>query len=122
MSNYQAGVCNIGPQEIRKRQRVALLGYGLALVLVLAQFFFDSPAVPSLLFAALFVGSVGFVQSRKKFCLAFGLMGTFNVSDAMKKVVDPADLKADRKTAIVILLQSAVLALVLFGALVALPL
>ena len=122
MSEYQAGVCNIGPSEIRKRQRVALLGYSLAAAILLSHIFLDTPSIPSLLFASLFVGSVGFVQSRKKFCLAFGLMGTFNVSESMKKVVAPADLKADRRTALVILLQSAALALVIFGALIALPL
>ena len=52
--------------------------------------------------------SVGYVQSRKKFCLAFGFMGTFNFArlGKMSKVVDKASLAADRKTAAIILLQS----------------
>jgi len=51
---------------------------------------------------------VGYVQSRKKFCLAFGFMGTFNFArlGKMSKVVDKTSLAADRKTAAIILLQS----------------
>jgi len=122
MSQYQPGVCNIGPQEIRKRQRVAIFGYSLSAILILVHILFNTPFIASLLFATLFVGSVGYVQSRKKFCLAFGLMGTFNVSEELKKVVDPASLKADRRTANIILLQSAALALALLLVVIALPL
>lgn len=122
MSEYQAGVCNIGPSEIKKRQRVAVIGYAAALVIFIAMNFLDSSTSVALFFVAAFVGSVGFVQSRKKFCLAFGLAGTFNVSETMKKVVNPEDLKADRKTALTILGQSALLALVITAIFVAVPL
>lgn len=122
MSEYQAGVCNIGPSEIKKRQRVAVIGYAAALAIFIAMNFLDSSTSVALFFVAAFVGSVGFVQSRKKFCLAFGLAGTFNVSETMKKVVNPEDLKADRKTALTILGQSALLALVITAIFVAVPL
>lgn len=122
MSEYQAGVCNIGPSEIKKRQRVAVIGYAVALAIFIAMNFLDSSLSVALFFIAAFVGSVGFVQSRKKFCLAFGLAGTFNVSETMKKVINPEDLKADRKTALTILGQSALLALVITAIFVAVPL
>lgn len=122
MSEYQAGVCNIGPSEIKKRQRVAVIGYAVALAIFIAMNFLDSSLSVALFFIAAFVGSVGFVQSRKKFCLAFGLAGTFNVSETMKKVINPEDLKADRKTALTILGQSALSALVITAIFVAVPL
>ena len=55
--------------------------------------------IPALVF------SVGWVQSRRKFCLAFGFMGTFNFGKLgeLSKVSNPEDLKADRKTALSIL-------------------
>jgi hypothetical protein len=62
---------------------------------------------PALIFA------IGFIQSRRKFCLAYGLMGTFNFGPLGKlsKVATPEDRKADRKTAISILVQALALAL-----------
>jgi len=61
------------------------------------------------------VFAIGFVQSRKKFCLAYGFAGTFNLGKMgeISKVQNPIDRAADRKTALIILLQSAALALVL---------
>jgi len=61
------------------------------------------------------VFAIGFVQSRKKFCLAYGLAGTFNLGKMgeISKVQNPADRATDRKTALVILAQSAALALAL---------
>jgi len=65
------------------------------------------------LFVPLFVFAIGFVQSRKKFCLAYGFLGTFNFGGLgqISKVADPISKKADRKTALTILAQSALLAL-----------
>jgi len=76
------------------------------------------------LFVPLMVFSVGFIQSRKKFCLAYGLMGTFNLGKLgdISRVQSPEDRKADRKTALTILTQSALMALALTAILVVLPL
>ena len=76
------------------------------------------------LFLPLMIFSIGFVQSRKKFCLAYGLMGTFNFGGLgqISRVSDPISKKADRKTALTILAQSTALALGLTLATFALPL
>jgi len=70
------------------------------------------------------VFSVGFIQSRKKFCLAYGLMGTFNLGKLgdISRVQSAEDRKADRKTALTILAQAALMALTLTAILVVLPL
>jgi hypothetical protein len=70
------------------------------------------------------VFSVGFIQSRKKFCLAYGFMGTFNLGKLgdLSRVQNPEDRKADRRTALKILIQSAALAFLLTVLLVAAPL
>jgi hypothetical protein len=59
------------------------------------------------------VFAIGFIQSRKKFCLAYGFMGTFNFGKLgqISRVSDPVAKKADRKTALTILAQSVFLAL-----------
>jgi hypothetical protein len=58
---------------------------------------------------------VGFIQSRKKFCLAYGFLGTFNFGRLGKvsRVADKASLAADRKPAATILVQSLGLAAIL---------
>ena len=123
--SYIPGTCNLGKAEIRRRQLVALLG----LILTISSFTGLIAAGANQtarfsLFVPLLVFSIGFVQSRKRFCLAYGLMGTFNLGKLgdLTRVQSPEDRKADRKTAIGILLQSAALAAVLTLALVAIPL
>ena len=109
VSEYIPGTCNIGKAEIRQRQIVALIGLALSVSALIG--FLSTKASPSIrlgIFLPLTIFSVGYVQSHKKFCLAFGFMGTFNFArlGKMSKVVDKASLAADRKTAVIILLQS----------------
>ena len=122
---YIAGSCNIGKSEVRQRQVVALIGLFLS-VSALAGFISTSasPSVRLGIFLPLIVFSVGFIQSRKKFCLAYGFMGTFNFGKLgqLSRVQDKAALAADRKTAVVILSQSLSLAAVLTLVIYLLPL
>ena len=106
---YIAGSCNIGKGEVCQRQVVALVG--LVLVIATTIGLIASESAKSARLAVLLpalVFSVGFIQSRRKFCLAYGFMGTFNFGPLGKlsKVATPADRKADRKTAISILVQA----------------
>jgi hypothetical protein len=112
-SEYVAGSCNIGKGEIKRRQTIALIGVFLIFFSASTILGTDqgrsvrlSIFVPAMIFA------VGFIQARKKFCLAYGLAGTFNFSKlgSISKVQNEEDKKADRKTAINILIQSAALA------------
>ncbi len=125
VSEYIPGTCNIGKAEVRQRQVVALIGLFLSISALIG--FISTKASPSIrlgIFLPLTIFSVGYVQSRKKFCLAFGFMGTFNFArlGKMSKVVDKASLTADRKTAASILLQSLGLAAILTFAVYLLPL
>jgi hypothetical protein len=113
---YIAGSCNIGKAEVRQRQVVALIGLFLSVSALVG--FIATHAAPSIrlgIFLPFTVFSVGFVQSRKRFCLAYGFMGTFNFGRLGKisRVADKAALAADRKTAITTLVQSLALAAVL---------
>ena len=122
--SYIPGSCNLGKSEIRRRQFVALLGLFLTGSTLAGLIGTNSPASARWgLFVPLMVFSVGFIQSRKKFCLAYGLMGTFNLGKLgdISRVQSPEDRKADRKTALLILAQSALLALTLTVLLVLLP-
>ena len=112
-AEYIPGTCNIGEGEIRRRQLVAIFGLFLTTFSAATIIATDqsknsrfSIFLPALIF------SIGFVQSRKKFCLAYGLVGTFNFGKLgqISKVQSTEDRKSDRKTAVSILFQSAALA------------
>ncbi len=78
---YIPGSCNIGKGEVRRRQLVALVGLFFSISTLLAFNTVDAPTEVRLgIFFPLMVASVGFVQSRSKFCLAYGFAGTFNVA------------------------------------------
>jgi hypothetical protein len=122
--SYVPGTCNLGKAEIRRRQFVALLGLFLTASSFIGLVAADAARTARFsLFVPLMVFSVGFVQSRKRFCLAYGLMGTFNLGKLgdITRVQSAEDRKADRKTALVILMQSAALGAALTLVLVALP-
>lgn len=113
---YIPGTCNIGKSEIRQRQVVALIGLFLSISSLVG--FISTGASQSVrlgIFLPLTVFSIGWVQSRKKFCLAYGFLGTFNFGrlGRVSRVADKASLAADRKTALSILLQSLGLAAIL---------
>ena len=57
--------------------------------------------------------ATGWVQARKKFCLAFGFMGTFNFGKLgqLSKVASKEERELDRNTALNILVQVIILAL-----------
>jgi hypothetical protein len=122
---YVAGSCNIGKGEVRRRQVVALVGAVFSVVSLIGLVGTDATQSARLtLFFPLMVFAIGFIQSRKKFCLAYGFMGTFNFGKLgqISRVSDPIAKKADRKTALTILVQSILLALGLTLATFLLPL
>ena len=75
------------------------------------------------IFVPLMIASVGWVQSRSKFCLAYGFAGTFNMGKLgdISRVADAASKAADRKTALTILVKSTALAAIITLLVVLLP-
>jgi hypothetical protein len=124
-AQYIPGACNIGKGEIRQRQIVALIGLALSISSLIALISTSAPRGARLgIFIPLAVASIGWVQSRKKFCLAYGFMGTFNFGKLgqLSKVADSASRAADRKTALSILFQAGAYALIATAIIYALPL
>ncbi|CAB4907900.1 unannotated protein [freshwater metagenome] len=114
-TDYIPGSCNIGTGEIRRRQLVALIGLVLSISSLITLISTNAPRGARLgIFVPLAVASIGWVQSRKKFCLAYGFMGTFNFGKLgqLSRVADSASRAADRKTALSILFQSGAYAVV----------
>lgn len=127
MSNavYIPGQCNLGNSEIRQRQRVGLVGLFFSLSSLIALAAFNAPRGARLgIFLPLMIASVGYVQSRSKFCLAYGLAGTFNLGKLgdISRVSDPIDRIADRTNALKILAKSFLLASIATAVVFVLPL
>jgi hypothetical protein len=121
---YIPGTCNIGKGEVRKRQLVALVGLFFSVTTLLAFSTVETPTAARLgIFFPLMVASVGFVQSRSKFCFAYGFAGTFNVGKMgdIKRVSSKEDRAADRRTALVILGKSFLLAALATAVVLVLP-
>ena len=121
---YIPGTCNIGKGEVRKRQLVALVGLFFSISTLFAFNAVDTPTEVRLsIFFPLMVASVGFIQSRSKFCLAYGFAGTFNVGKMgdIKRVASKEDRAADRKTALLILGKSFLLAALATAVVLVLP-
>jgi hypothetical protein len=107
--NYQAGVCNIGKSEVRARMRLGISGYFLAIALYLAFSFSNANRNFFLFeFIPLFLGAIGVIQARAKFCVAFGLLGSFNFGKLgqSQKVEDDISKGLDRKKVNIVLLKA----------------
>ena len=124
-SEYISGSCNIGTGEIKRRQAVALFGLFLTIFSITTLLVTDQNKSSRLsIFIPAMIFSVGFIQSRSKFCLAYGLAGTFNFDRLGKisKVGSAADRTADRKTAVLILIKSVALAALITAVFFVIPL
>lgn len=122
---YIPGTCNIGGSELKSRRIVAVIGLALTLITLFTFISTDVPRSARLgIFLPLIVMSVGWVQSRKKFCLAYGFAGTFNFGKLgnVSRVADPIARAADRKTALLIIGECLLYAGLLTALVVALPL
>ena len=124
-ADYIPGSCNIGEGEINRRRIVAAIGFVLSLSALTTFITTDVSQSARLgIFIPLLVMSIGWIQSRKKFCLAYGFTGTFNFGKLgqISRVADPIARAADRRTALMIFAQSTLYAAVLTALVVALPL
>lgn len=124
-SSYVPGVCNIGSREIFRRRAVGVAGLVFAAISGYTMLMTDGLTRGARwgLFFPLLVSAIGFIQARSRFCLAYGLAGTFNFGKVseMERVFDAASKKADRKKAWTILIQATLLAGITTALFVALP-
>ena len=116
MSEYVSGACNIGPSEIKRRRQGALVGAILFAITTLLFVITDAPKSTRLLvFIPALLFTVGIIQSRKRFCVAYGFLGIFNFEKLGKttKIKVNEQLKADRKYALKLSAQALLLAIIL---------
>ena len=97
IDEYIPGQCNIGPAEIRKRNRIGFIGLALMIAFItIAEVFQFTQGWKLLLFAPTTYALSGFIQARHKFCFMFGYFGVFRMSGKRTRVIDPVQLRQDR--------------------------
>jgi hypothetical protein len=115
MPEYQSGSCNIGGAEVRRRKIFGIISGVVAIGFYVLAIVLHAPrGIRALVFFPLVFATIGWLQSRRRFCLAFGFSGVFNFGNLgeVSKVQDPAQRAADRAQALKILAQATLVAAV----------
>lgn len=113
-NKYQAGVCNIGIDEKRKRMNA---GYTGSIATILLWIFFIVAGVPRgyrlLTAIPAMIAAAGFIQAAMNFCAYFGLASVFNFNKVGKetKVEDEYYRSLDRRKAYLIITYSVLVGL-----------
>jgi hypothetical protein len=107
--------CNIGPAEIARRRRSALFASALFVLLAVVVVALDVPALGRLfLWPVATTVAVTWLQVVLKFCVAFGALGLENFGRLGGQVdVDPQERAADRRRAIQVIVEGAIIGLAL---------
>lgn len=107
-SGYRPGACNIGPPEIERRRRSAIvatvLTVGVAVALVVA----GLPPLARLVIAPFAAGTaISWLQVVRRFCVAFGSIGVQNFGPLGRRVsiADDAARRRDRRVALEMIAQ-----------------
>ena len=111
---YRAGVCNIGPAEVRRRRTAGNVGLAVSVATLAVLVLIGAPAISRLLIAIpAAVSASGYLQARLRFCANYGWRGIFNTGEIGDdgQVVDLAARAADRRMALRIGLGSAAIGL-----------
>jgi hypothetical protein len=114
---YVPGVCNIGPQEIARRQNLGWVGLVIAVVLFAVLVWVGlSPWWRLFIFFPATLSASGFLQAYFHFCSGFARQGVFNLGrlGQTSKVVDTLSSVKDRRRGNQIMFYS-----VLIGAVIA---
>ncbi|MGL4257533.1 MAG: hypothetical protein ACRCSL_14465 [Microbacterium sp.] len=112
---YQPGVCNIGPAEIRRRRASGWLGLAIAVGYLALALLLGWPAPWRLLVAVpVFVSAQGFLQAAFHFCVGFASRGLYNFGaiGSEESVQDAEFRRKDLRKALLITVLAAAIAAV----------
>jgi hypothetical protein len=124
-SAYQPGVCNIGPDEIARRRRLAYLGAVVTVALIVGLLAVQAPPLVRfvLVGVAAFGTAVDYLQVRLHFCVAFASRGVFNFGPlgVVRSVAGPAARARDRAQAARMLVAGGLIGMLVGSAAAFLP-
>jgi hypothetical protein len=115
--------CNIGPAEVARRRRSAIIGSVVITIMVVAVLALHVPPVGRLLLWPVATGvAVTWLQVVHRFCVAFGARGLENFGRlGQQHGVDAGIRAADRRRALQVILEGALIGLVVTLVVVAIP-
>jgi hypothetical protein len=115
--------CNIGPDEVARRRRSAVVFTIVAGLVAVALVGLDASPVGRLLMFPFATGAaITWLQVVHRFCVAFGALGIENFGRLGEKVkVDPVQRSADRRKVAQLVLEGSLIGIVVTLALVGLP-
>lgn len=116
--------CNIGPDEIARRRRSAIAASIILAIVMIVIVALDVPTAARFLLWPIATGvAVTWLQVGHRFCVAFGALGLENFGRLGKQVrVDQAQRAADRRRALQLIGEGAVIGLALTLAIIPLRL
>jgi hypothetical protein len=111
-TNYIPGVCNINPQEIRKRRLSGHVGLALTIVLAVAAIVLNVKwYFRIIIILPAFMSAIGYLQARNKFCVGFASAKQQNADgDDIVKITDQDALKKDSQKVRSMNLQAIIIA------------
>ena len=97
-SDYVPGVCNINHSEVAYRKKAAYFGVIVTIILFGALYQLDIQRYSRIvLFLPIFIAVIGYLQTKNKFCVAYGASGKHNAREGSKTAEEVADTDARRK-------------------------
>lgn len=109
-TQYTPGVCNINPAEVAYRRKAFYLGLAIGIPLFLVLLAVGAhPAYGLIMFIPAWIGAIGYLQARHKFCVGYAASGVHSASDTyadVASVTDESDRFKDQKKARNLNLQS----------------
>ncbi|HWY79771.1 MAG TPA: hypothetical protein VNW29_05445 [Candidatus Sulfotelmatobacter sp.] len=125
MTEYMPGLCNIGPEEIKKRRQLGIVGLVISLIFfVLLIALKTNLAWRLLIFFPVFFAATGFLQARMHFCAGYGLRGLYNMSKRVGNTdsVEQSEFrKKDKQKAVQITIWAVLIGLIVIGIIYNLP-
>ena len=115
--------CNIGPDELARRRRSAIVFTGVAAVIAVALVALHVPPLVRLSIFPFAAGAaVTWLQVVHRFCVAFGALGVENFGRlGQEHGVDPGQRAADRRRATQLILEGSLIGAVVAFAMAVLP-
>lgn len=115
--------CNIGPAEIARRRRSAIVFTAVASVVAVALVVSDLPPIARLgLWPFATAAAINWLQVVHRFCVAFGAIGIENLGALGQEVpVDAGQRAADRRRVVQLVLEGSLIGALVTLAAVILP-
>lgn len=120
-SAYIPGMCNINTAEVAYRRKGMWFGIVSSVVVFVPLLILDAAwwLVAVALFVPVYIGAIGFLQVKNKFCVGYGASGQQNADEggeSSQSVIDKAAIAADKAKTRKMNLQALVATLLIVAA------